>query len=283
MKKKKSATAIDQRYSRARQHLHPRDVPLVTAHVARKILHGGVRIRRRAVQRVSPFEEQRQAASGIRGAEKGAVKAEAGSAERRARTREILSQLSSPGSPSAAIFRRCSEKPTRRKLARFVDRHASRNPTCFLSAPAHARLYLLSDNLSLPIPVLSLSLSPPSLLLPVHPYTLSFASCSLSTCKPLSSGTHNTALLDLLYESSKRMKVPPGGWRYLQEDRGISKRIGYQSFIGRRWISDTIADISHLPISRGDLLAIVDDDDDDVVAVGISPKENGKAARKTAY
>lgn len=72
-----------------------------------------VRIRRHAVQRVprAPFEEQRQAESARYVEESRTTAADRKESEN---AREILYQLSSsPRSPSAAIFRRCSGKPTR--------------------------------------------------------------------------------------------------------------------------------------------------------------------------
>lgn len=130
------------------------------------------------------------------------------------KTREILTELLARSLPSAAIFWRLIErKPTRKTCPISVDRHASRNPTCFLSTSL--RFYLLSDNLSL-----FLSFFP--VLQPIFPspfFMLAYI---------------GFLLFDLsgLYRSSKN-----------EDTVGLSK------FSSAHWISSVIAvDVFRLPI-----------------------------------
>lgn len=142
-----------------------------------------VRIRRHAVQRVprAPFEEQRQAESARYVEESRTTAADRKESEN---AREILYQLSSsPRSPSAAIFRRCSGKPTRggnlldspTDMPQEIPRVFSQRS----SVPSLARLYPLSDNLS-----------PPSLLSGAFSLSIFPSSTTHSSARPVAFSFH---------------------------------------------------------------------------------------------
>lgn len=146
--------------------------------VVRKIQRAGIRIQRHAIEStqgpgVLVTSRRRAKTSGKPG-----IHYCDGGGERKGSENARNSSQLSAGSPSAAIFRlrwlRWSGKPTRGKLARFAtDRHASRNPTCFLSTLA----FILSRTIFLPRPpAVPFPFLPFSTAVLVSPATRSLAS-----------------------------------------------------------------------------------------------------------